>query len=381
MAVEMHSSASVSPSWPRAMPTLAMTATAPQARKPNTFVMPSSSRCSGDFVRLVAVTMSAMRPIWVAAPVAVTTKAAEPRVTWVFWNTMLVRSPSATSPAARWTGPWRRGRTRRSAPTPDLERRGGEEPPVGGDEVAGLDRHDVARHEVGGGDLHEVAVSADPGVGHLELGRASTLACALSSWFVPITTLNVTSAATTIPVATWPMARLATATMSSMMFIGFASWPRATTQTLGGGSLRSSLRPVALQTGGGLGRGRDRRADRPRWRRRRRSATGGGRRRASDLGRHGHRRPSSGTRVDGPVIAQRGAPPSSCSNGNRHLGGSACSQGADPGCRPASGTARHRPRLGATRCRTRGLRGCPPTRRGWSRRSPRRCSRCCVGAR
>ena len=43
--------------------------------------------------------MSAMRPIWVAWPVAVTTNVAEPRVTWVFWNTRFVRSPSAVSPA------------------------------------------------------------------------------------------------------------------------------------------------------------------------------------------------------------------------------------------------------------------------------------------
>ena len=66
IAVEMHSSTSVSPSWPRAMPTMAMIATAPHARSPNTLVIPSSSRCSGDSTRWVAVTMSAMRPICVA---------------------------------------------------------------------------------------------------------------------------------------------------------------------------------------------------------------------------------------------------------------------------------------------------------------------------
>ena len=43
-----------------------MTATASQAIRPNTLVMPSSSRCSGERVRLVAVTMSAIWPIWVA---------------------------------------------------------------------------------------------------------------------------------------------------------------------------------------------------------------------------------------------------------------------------------------------------------------------------
>ena len=41
--------------------------------------------------------MSAIRPISVADPVAVTTTAAVPRVTCVFWNTRLVRSPSTVS--------------------------------------------------------------------------------------------------------------------------------------------------------------------------------------------------------------------------------------------------------------------------------------------
>ena len=66
IAVEMHSSTRVSRSWPRAMPTIAMIATAVQASSPKIFVMPSSSRCSGDRARLVAVTMSAMWPICVA---------------------------------------------------------------------------------------------------------------------------------------------------------------------------------------------------------------------------------------------------------------------------------------------------------------------------
>ena len=39
------------------------------------------------------------------------------------------------------------------------------------------------------------------------------------------------------------MAKLAAQTISSMMFIGLASWPRATTHMLGGGSVGSSLGP------------------------------------------------------------------------------------------------------------------------------------------
>ena len=62
--------------------------------------------------------------------------------------------------------------------------------------------------------------------GTCSCASASTLARALSSWREPMTTLNVTSSATKMPVATCPMARLATATITSMMFIGFDSWPQ-----------------------------------------------------------------------------------------------------------------------------------------------------------
>ena len=58
-----------------------MMATARNAIVPNTFVMPSSSRCRGDLVRRVAVTIPAIWPIWVAVPVPVTTNSVVPRVT------------------------------------------------------------------------------------------------------------------------------------------------------------------------------------------------------------------------------------------------------------------------------------------------------------
>ena len=66
IAVEMHNRMSVSVSWSRAMPTMAMIATAVHASSPKILVMPSSSRCSGERTRSVAATMSAMRPICVA---------------------------------------------------------------------------------------------------------------------------------------------------------------------------------------------------------------------------------------------------------------------------------------------------------------------------
>jgi hypothetical protein len=74
---------------------------------------------------------------------------------------------------------------------------------------------------------------------------ASTLARAFSSWLEPMTTLNVTSPSTTTPVATCAIAKLATQTISSMMFIGLDSWPRATVHTLGGGSVGNSFGPYS----------------------------------------------------------------------------------------------------------------------------------------
>ena len=46
-----------------------------------------------------------------------------------------------------------------------------------------------------------------------------------------------------MPVGTCPTTKLATATISSMMFIGLDSCPRATSHMLGGGSFGSSLGP------------------------------------------------------------------------------------------------------------------------------------------
>ena len=154
------------------MPTIAMIATAVQASRPKIFVMPSSSRCSGERTRLVAVTMSAMRPICVAWPVSVTTKLAVPRVTCVFWNTRFVRSPSAVSPAgsvarslatgalspvsaASWSSSVAETTTRPSA----------------GHDVTRLEQHDVAGNEVDRLDLLDAARSPHPRVRHLEPGE------------------------------------------------------------------------------------------------------------------------------------------------------------------------------------------------------------------
>ena len=85
---------------PRATPTTTMNATAPHAMTPRTLVSESSSFCSGDRVRVTEVSIVAICPICVSMPVAVTTIAAVPRVTEVFWNSMFARSPSAMSAPA-----------------------------------------------------------------------------------------------------------------------------------------------------------------------------------------------------------------------------------------------------------------------------------------
>ena len=140
-----------------------MNATAAQAMMPSTFVRESSSRCSGDRVRLTEVSIVAIWPISVSMPVAVTTIAAVPRVTEVFWNSMFVRSPSATSSSART--PRVLGDRRALAGERGLlglERRRADDPAVGGHDVAGLDLHDVAGHHVDRRDLDDLAVAQAP---------------------------------------------------------------------------------------------------------------------------------------------------------------------------------------------------------------------------
>ncbi len=244
MPVEMQSSSSVSISWPRAMPTIAMMLTADQARIPNTLVIPSSSSWSGERVRLVAVTMVAMRPISVPTPVAVTTNVADPRVTCVFWNTMFVRSPRATSSPSTVAV---------SLPT-------GADSPVSAASCTSSVA-DVRRRPSPGTSSPASIRTTSPGTSFADStswtvpsrrtraratwspSRASTLARALSSWLEPMTTLNVTSPTTTSPVATWPIRNEATPTMSSMMFIGLRSCSLATCNRLGGGSVGSSFVP------------------------------------------------------------------------------------------------------------------------------------------
>ena len=67
-----------------------MIATATQAISPSTPVNRIQLALQrGLCLLLTAESIVAIRPIWVCMPVSVTTKVAVPRVTEVFWNTML----------------------------------------------------------------------------------------------------------------------------------------------------------------------------------------------------------------------------------------------------------------------------------------------------
>ena len=72
-----------------------------------------------------------------------------------------------------------------------LERRRRDDATVGGHQVARLEQHDVARHEAASSRPPRPPRSAARGLGTCSCASASTLARAFSSWLVPMTTLNV----------------------------------------------------------------------------------------------------------------------------------------------------------------------------------------------
>ena len=225
IAVETHSSTRVVVSWPRTMPKMAITATAAQASMPNTLVMLSSSRCSGDRERLVAVTMSAMLAhLGRLAGGGHHERRRAAGDLRVLEHQVGAVAEGGLALGERRRGPWRSGALspvsaasctssvaevtiRPSAGTTSPASSSTMSPgtsPVDSTSSTWPDRRTRA-------------------LGTWSWANASTLARALSSWFVPMTTLNVTSASTTMAVANCPMAKLAPHTISSMMFIGLAS--------------------------------------------------------------------------------------------------------------------------------------------------------------
>ena len=104
MPIEIPSSITVARSCPRTSPITTMIATAVQAITPRILVSESSSRCRGDRCGAIADSIDAICPICVRIPVSVTTIVAVPRVTEVFWKSMLLRSPRASSTSVSAAG-------------------------------------------------------------------------------------------------------------------------------------------------------------------------------------------------------------------------------------------------------------------------------------
>ena len=88
---------SSSKSWSCASPSRIMATNAMPARPAMIMVSRSSCFCSGVLSDSVRLSSSAMLPISVSIPVPVTISSPRPRVTDVFMNTTLSRSPSGTS--------------------------------------------------------------------------------------------------------------------------------------------------------------------------------------------------------------------------------------------------------------------------------------------
>ena len=235
MAIAVPSSSRSCSGVPRIAPTMTMNATAVHAMIPRTLVSESSSFCSGDRVRVTEVSIVAIWPIWVCIAVAVTTIAAVPRVTEVFWNSMLVRSPRATSVPA-------------SAPA--LLATGALSPVSAASCVSRVadrmmrpsagTRSPASRSTMSPGTRSTAGTSATSrsrttlACGICIFASASTLARAASSCRTPSTTLSTTSSATMIAVDTSPMIRLTTVTAISMRFIGSRIWSIAIAHTDGG---------------------------------------------------------------------------------------------------------------------------------------------------
>ena len=106
-----------------------------------------------------------MWPTSVAIPVAVTTNSPAPRVTLVFMYTMPVTVAKRRAGALHGLGalgdgqalPGQRGLI-------DLQRGRLQQPPVGRDDIARLDRDDVPGNQLPGRDLRQLAVPPHPGL-------------------------------------------------------------------------------------------------------------------------------------------------------------------------------------------------------------------------
>ena len=259
-AIEMPSSIRASKLKPRTSPTTRISARVAHATIAIFLVRSSSCSCSGERVRETSLSMEAIRPTSVLMPVSVITIVAVPRVTDVFWNSMLDRSPRAMSAPSSPAG---------SLPTGTLS-------PVRADSCASSVADSRMRPSAGTMSPASTCTTS-PGTrsdagrsvrlpsritracGTWRLASASTLARALSSWLVPITTLSRTRAITTAAVEPCPITMLTTATASSIRVMGSASWPSAIRRTEGLASCCSVFGTVPDEPFVGVGRGQPRR--------------------------------------------------------------------------------------------------------------------------
>ena len=224
MAIAVPSSNRSWPGIPRIRPTTTMMATAPHAMIPSTFVRESSSRCSGDLVRVTELSIVAIWPISVFVPVAVTTIAPVPRVTEVFWNSMFVRSPSVTSEEANAMvslgigalSPVSAASCASSVADRTIRPSAGTMSPAS--------TWTMSPGTTSVASTSETAPSRTTrACGTCILASASTLARAASSWRVPSATFRTMRRPTMTPVETCPMSRLMTTTATSIRFIGSRS--------------------------------------------------------------------------------------------------------------------------------------------------------------
>ena len=221
-----------------------MNATAPQAMIPSTYVSEPSSFCSGDRVRVTEVSIVAIFPISVSMPVEVTTIAAVPLVTAVFWNSMFERSPSATSAPASAPASFGIGALSpvRAASCVSSVAERTMRPSAGTMSPASTSTMSPGTRSTAGTSATEPSRTTFA-CGTWRFASASMLARAFSSWRVPRTTLRRMRSATITPVETSPITKLTATTAISMMFIGSRSCCAATAHIDGGFSLVISFGP------------------------------------------------------------------------------------------------------------------------------------------
>ena len=177
-------------------------------------------------------------------PVAVTTIAAVPLVTAVFWKSMFVRSPSGTSSPASTPASFATGALSpvRAASCVSSVAERTMRPSAGTISPASSSTTSPGTRSTAGTSATEPSRTTFAW-GTWRFARASMLARAFSSWRVPRTMLSRMSSATITPVETSPIAKLTATTAISMMFIGSRSCCAATAAIDGGSSLPISFGP------------------------------------------------------------------------------------------------------------------------------------------